>query len=172
LRNTHLTSNIQSIILFGSKSTGTDDIWSDYDFYIVTKREFGWNEKFEIYKKLDFSVDVIFRTLSQVKEGIDSFCSIDIYALKFGRVVYGEELYEEKERISELIDKKKMVLRPELGKGVIEYGYKTEDAMKGIGIAKKTLELSRRFLESYFEVKIPKKAEELKEMIKSELRQK
>ncbi|MBU7028206.1 MAG: hypothetical protein HXS48_14835, partial [Theionarchaea archaeon] len=120
----------------------------------------------------DFSVDVIFRTLSQVKEGIDSFCSIDIYALKFGRVVYGEELYEEKERISELIDKKKMVLRPELGKGVIEYGYKTEDAMKGIGIAKKTLELSRRFLESYFEVKIPKKAEELKEMIKSELRQK
>lgn len=113
---------IQAIILFGSKSIGTDDIWSDYDFYIVAKKEFGWNEKFEIYKKLDFSVDIIFRTLSQVKEGIDSFCSIDIYAITFGRVVYGEELYEEKERISELINKKKIILRPELGKGVIEYG--------------------------------------------------
>lgn len=115
---------IQAIILFGSKSTGTDDIWSDYDFYIVAKKEFGWNEKFEIYKKLDFSVDIIFRTLSQIKEGIDSLYSIDIYALIFGRVVYGEELYEEKERISELINKKKMILRPELGKGVIEYGTK------------------------------------------------
>lgn len=115
---------IHAIILFGSKSTGTDDVWSDYDFYIVVKKEFGWNEKFDIYKKLDFSVDIIFRTLSQVKEGIDSFCSIDIYALTFGRVVYGEELHKEKERISELIDKKKMILRPELGKGVIEYGAK------------------------------------------------
>jgi HEPN domain-containing protein len=47
--------------------------------------------------------------------------------------------------------------------------FKTEDAMKGIDIAKKTLELSRKFLESYFEIKIPKKAEKLKEMIKSEL---
>jgi predicted nucleotidyltransferase len=119
-----LGETIQAIILFGSKSMGTDDIWSDYDFYIIAKKEFGWNEKFEIYKKLDFSVDIIFRTLSQVKEGIDSFCSIDIYALTFGRVVYGEELYEEKERISELINNKKIILRPELGKGVIEYGAK------------------------------------------------
>lgn len=115
---------IHTIILFGSKSTGTDDVWSDFDFYIISKKEFGWNEKFEIYKKLDFNVDIIFRALSEVKEGIDSFYSLDIYALTFGRVVYGEELHEEKEKISKLIDKKKMVLRPELGKGVIEYGAK------------------------------------------------
>lgn len=116
--------NIQTIILFGSKSTGTDDIWSDYDFYIVAKKEFGWNEKFEIYQKLEFSVDIIFRIPSQVKEGIETFCSVYIYALTFGTVVYGEKFFKEKRRILELINKKKMILRPELGKGVIEYGSK------------------------------------------------
>ena len=123
---------IQTIILFGSKSIGADDIWSDYDFYIVAKKEFGWNEKFKIYKKLNFNIDIIFRTPSQVKEGIDSFCSIDIYALTFGRVVYGEELYEEKKRISELINKKKIILRPDLGKGVIKYGEKALKSFRKI----------------------------------------
>lgn len=46
--------------------------------------------------------------------------------------------------------------------------FKTEDAMKGIDIAEETLELSRKFLESYFEIKIPKEVEKLKEMLKSE----
>ncbi len=47
--------------------------------------------------------------------------------------------------------------------------FKTEDALEGIDIAEKTLELSRRFLEFYFKTKIPKKLEKLEEMIRSEL---
>lgn len=65
--------NIQTIILFGSKSTETDDIWSDYDFYVVTREEFGWDEKFEIYKRLEFPVDIILRTHSEMEEGIRFF---------------------------------------------------------------------------------------------------
>lgn len=70
------------------------------------------------------------------------------------------------------VEKRWVDTRYEIEKGkeieVPSMVFKTEDAMKGIEIAEKTLELSRKFLESYFEVKIPKKAEELKKMIKSE----
>lgn len=69
------------------------------------------------------------------------------------------------------VEKRWVDTRYEIEKGkeieVPSMVFKTEDAMKGIEIAEKTLELSRKFLESYFEVKIPKKAEELKKMIKS-----
>ena len=117
--------NIQTIILFGSKSTGTDDVWSDYDFHVVTGKEFGWDEKFEIYRRLDFTVDIILRTYSEMEEGIRSFSSIDIYALYFGKIVYGKELNAQKERIVNLLERGEIVLRPELGKGVIEYGART-----------------------------------------------
>ncbi len=116
--------NIQTIILFGSKSTGTDDIWSDYDFYVVTRKKFGWDEKFEIYKRLDFPSDIILRTHPEMEEGIYLFSSVDIYALYFGRVIYGEELNKERERILDALGKGEIILRPELGKGVIEYGTK------------------------------------------------
>jgi len=117
--------NIRTIILFGSKSMGTDDKWSDYDFYVLTRKKFGWDKKFEIYKKLDFPLNIIFRTNFEMNEGIDLLCSIDIYALYFGIVVYGEELDREKEKVVKLIEKGEIILRPELGKGVIEYGTKT-----------------------------------------------
>ncbi len=116
--------NIQTIILFGSQSMDMGDKWSDYDFYIVTRKEFGWNEKFEIYKRLDFAVDIIFRTNVEMNEGIALLCSIDIYALYVGIVVYGEELGKEKEKVANLLEERKIILRPELGKGVIEYGTK------------------------------------------------
>lgn len=117
--------NIQTIILFGSQSIDMGDKWSDYDFYVVTRKEFGWKEKFEIYKRLDFAVDIIFRTNVEMNEGIDLLCSIDIYALYFGIVIYGEELGKEKEKVANLLEERKIILRPELGKGVIEYGTKT-----------------------------------------------
>ena len=116
--------NISTIILFGSKATGADTSWSDYDFYIVTREEFGWSEKFKIYEKLQFNVDIILRTYSEMKEGINSFSSLDIYALYFGEIIYGERLDTEKNEISELLSRGEIILRPELGKGVIEYGTK------------------------------------------------
>ncbi len=117
--------NIRTIILFGSKSMGTGDKWSDYDFYVLTRKKFGWDEKFEIYKKLDFHLNIIFRTNFEMNEGIDLLYSIDIYALYFGIIVYGEELDREKEKVVKLIEEGEIILRPELGKGVIEYGTKT-----------------------------------------------
>ncbi len=47
--------------------------------------------------------------------------------------------------------------------------FKKEDATEGLTIAEKTLELSRRFLEDYFEITIPEESEKLKEMIVGEL---
>ena len=117
--------NIRTIILFGSKSMGTDDEWSDYDFYVLTRKKFGWDEKFEIYRKFDFPLNIVFRTNSEMNEGIDLLCSIDIYALCFGTVVYGEELDREKENVIKMIEKGEIILRPELGKGVMEYGTET-----------------------------------------------
>ncbi len=122
--------NIQSIVLFGSSATGTDTLWSDYDFYIVTRKEFGWDEKFEIYQKLDFDVDIVFRTYPEMKGGILSFSSIDVYALYYGEIVYGEELDAEKKEVLELLRRREIILRPELGKGVIEYGTRLHENSK------------------------------------------
>lgn len=47
--------------------------------------------------------------------------------------------------------------------------FKTEDALEGIDIAEKTLEISRQFLEFHFKTKIPKKLENLEEIIRSAL---
>ncbi len=74
---------------------------------------------------MDFPVDIILRTHLEMEEGIRSFSSVDIYALYFGKIIYGEELNTEKERIIGLLEREEIVLRPELGKGVIEYGTKT-----------------------------------------------
>jgi predicted nucleotidyltransferase len=116
--------NILEILLFGSQSMKTDDEWSDYDFYVVTRKKFGWNEKFEIYEKIDFPSDIVFRTRPEVNEGINMLCPLDIYAITFGRIIYGEDLEEEKKKVTELLENKIVILRPELGKGVIEYGAK------------------------------------------------
>lgn len=116
--------NISTIILFGSKATGVDSTWSDYDFYVVTRREVGWNEKFKIYEKLQFNVDIILRTYSEMKKGISSFNSLDIYALCFGEIIFGERLDTDKNEIDKSLNRGEIILRPELGKGVIEYGKK------------------------------------------------
>lgn len=116
--------NISTIILFGSKATGVDSTWSDYDFYVVTRREVGWNEKFKIYEKLQFNVDIILRTYSEMKKGISSFNSLDIYALYFGEIIFGERLDTDKNEIDKSLNRGEIILRPELGKGVIEYGKK------------------------------------------------
>ena len=116
--------NISSIILFGSKATGEDSTWSDYDFYVITRKEFRWSEKFKIYEKLPFNVDIILRTHSEMKGGINSFNSLDIYALYHGEIIFGERLDIEKNEIDKLLSRGEIILRPELGKGVIEYGTK------------------------------------------------
>ena len=116
--------NILAILLFGSQSTKTDDEWSDYDFYVVTRKKFGWKEKFKIYEKIDFPSDIIFSTRSEVIERINMLCPLDIYAITFGKVVYGVDLEEERKKVTELLENRIVILRPELGKGVIEYGAK------------------------------------------------
>lgn len=119
-----LGDNILTILLFGSQSMNTNDEWSDYDFYVVTIKKFGWNEKFTIYEKIDFPSDIVFRTRTEVIEGINLLCPLDIYAITFGKVVYGEDLEEERRKVAELLENGIVILRPELGKGVIEYGAK------------------------------------------------
>ena len=44
--------------------------------------------------------------------------------------------------------------------------FKTEDALEGLIIAERVIELSRKFLEGYFNIKIPKRPKKLMEMVK------
>ena len=121
--------NISTIILFCSKATGEDSTWSDYDFYVITRKECGWNRKFKIYEKLPFNVDIVLRTYSEMKEGINSFNSPDIYALYYGEIIFGERVDNEKNEIDKLLSRGEIILRPELGKGVIEYGTRLRRAL-------------------------------------------
>ncbi|MFQ6050635.1 MAG: nucleotidyltransferase domain-containing protein [Candidatus Hydrothermarchaeota archaeon] len=114
--------NILSIILFGSRARGDYDKWSDYDFFLITNERMPEELEFKILYELDFPANIISRTPFEIKKAIELLNSLEIYAIFDGNVIYGKDIEEYKNLIKEMIKEKKIKMRSELGKGVLELG--------------------------------------------------
>lgn len=60
---TKLTDNLKDLILFGSRATGQNTPWSDYDFLIVVKQKIDWKTEKEI-SDLFYEIDLKYKIIT------------------------------------------------------------------------------------------------------------
>ena len=85
---------VARVILFGSKSRGTDDIESDIDLLILTTKTLFWRERdaitdalFEIEIKYDVVISTLVATVEEWEEGAFSIMPIHHEITREGIVV-------------------------------------------------------------------------------------
>jgi len=62
----HFSNDIDRIVLFGSHSKGTVQLFSDYDILVVLKDDYDWHKEEEI-SKICYQIDLQFDILTDVK---------------------------------------------------------------------------------------------------------
>ncbi len=123
-----LGDNLRSIILFGSVARNRYSKWSDLDFCIVVGKRYDGKEEFNLKLRIrelfGAHTDLVFRGEKEIPDLLRINSSVDLDIINEGVTVHGEDiiskygdLFDEVIRINHLIHK------PELGKGVWEYGY-------------------------------------------------
>ncbi|MBU0459464.1 MAG: nucleotidyltransferase domain-containing protein [Nanoarchaeota archaeon] len=117
-----LGKNLISVILFGSYAEGKQTKMSDFDFYVVVKRN-DEKKKKEIINKFKWDCDLIMRTKGNINYYLENLNALDMEVISKGKKVYGKNLITEHKPLLNKIKKKyNLISEEKLGKGVWKIG--------------------------------------------------
>lgn len=123
-----LGENLRSIILFGSVARNRYSKWSDLDFCIIVGKRYGEREEFNLKLRIrelfGSHTDIVFREEREISDLLRINSSVDLDIINEGITVHGEDIISEYIALfNDVVRTNHLIHKPELGRGVWEYGY-------------------------------------------------
>ena len=85
-------------MLFGSVARGTSHDLSDFDFYIVTKKN-QEKDRYKLMMKFNKNCDIILRCEKDLEKYLYNLSALDVEVFSEGIVIYGKGVLTEKKKV-------------------------------------------------------------------------
>lgn len=114
--------NLVSIVLFGSWAKGKQHEFSDFDFYVVVKKE-DEATRWRIMKEFSSNCDIVMRAEDDLEYYLRNLNALDLNVISTGKNIYGKDVIKRYGNLLKGVKKEyNLINREQLGKGVWEIG--------------------------------------------------